>query len=79
MFFFFFTRPNEGARKIGRVSDVLRAPALPIGIERAICPGLYYQIKVILSYVIGIYIYFIYFQPDLYSAGPTMAMKEGKK
>ena len=62
MFFFFFTRPNEGARKIGRVSDVLRAPARPIGTERAVCPGLYYQIKVILSYVIGIYIYFIYFQ-----------------
>ena len=54
-------------------------PARPIGIERAICPGLYYEIKVIPSYVIGIYIYFIYFQPDLFSAGPTMAMKEGKK
>ena len=80
MFFFLFTRPNEGARKIGRVSDVLRALARPIGIERTICPGLYYQIKVIPSYVIVIYIcYFIYFQPDLISASPTMAMKESKK
>ena len=30
--FFFFTRQNESARKIGRASEVLRARPRPIGI-----------------------------------------------
>ena len=33
-------RPNVRARKIGRVSKILRARAGPIGIERAIWTGL---------------------------------------
>ena len=36
--FFFFTRQNVRARKIGRVPEVLRARTRPIGIWRAICP-----------------------------------------
>ena len=32
-------RQNWRTRKIGRVSEVLRAGACPIGIGRAICPG----------------------------------------
>ena len=37
---FFFARQNVRAQKIGRVSEVLRAQARPIGIGRTICPGL---------------------------------------
>ena len=33
----FFTRQNVRARKIGRVSEVLRALGRPIGIGRVIC------------------------------------------
>ena len=40
IFFFFFTRQNLHARKIGRVSEDLRAQARLTGIGRAICPGL---------------------------------------
>ena len=38
MFFFFFTRPNLRARKIGRVSEVLCARARPMPIGLSICP-----------------------------------------
>ena len=38
--FLFLTRQNVRARKIGRVSEVLRAGTRPIGIGLAICPGL---------------------------------------
>ena len=38
--FFFFTRENERARKIWRVAEDLHARVHPIGIARAICPGL---------------------------------------
>ena len=41
--FFFFMFQNVRARKIGRVSEVLRVRASPIGIGRAICPGLLVQ------------------------------------
>ena len=37
--FFFFAKPNVHARKIKRVSEVLRAGTRPIGIGRAIFPG----------------------------------------
>ena len=49
MDFFIFTRQYVGARKIRRISGVLRARALPTGIGRAVCPGLitvFYTIKV---------------------------------
>ena len=38
--FLFFARQNVRARKIGRVSGVLRARARPIVIGRTICQGL---------------------------------------
>ena len=38
--FLLFTRQNVRARKIGHVSEVLRAWARPIGIGRTICPNL---------------------------------------
>ena len=38
--FFFFKRQNVHARKIGRMSEALRAGVCLIGIGRAICPGL---------------------------------------
>ena len=37
------------ARKIGRVSEVLRTGARPIGIGRAICPGLWFNTKLIIQ------------------------------
>ena len=49
MFFFFFTRQNMRARKIGRVSEVLRTGARPIGIGRAICQGLWFNTKLIIQ------------------------------
>ena len=39
--FFFFTRQNLHSRKMGCVSEVLLARTRPIGIRRAIFPGLY--------------------------------------
>ena len=38
--FFFFTRQSVRARKIGHASEVLLERVFPIGIGRAICPGL---------------------------------------
>ena len=38
--FLFFTMQNMHSRKIGRVSEILGTQARPIGIGRAISPGL---------------------------------------
>ena len=43
--FFFFTRQNVRARKIGCVSDVFRALTRPIGIGYASCPDLTAQFQ----------------------------------
>ena len=47
--FSFFTRQNVRARKIGRVSEVLRAQVRPIGIECASCLGLTVYSKLIIK------------------------------
>ena len=46
-YFFFFTRQNVRARKIGRASEVLCTRPSPIGIRRAICPGLVKDLRTV--------------------------------